>query len=157
MKIPLISSVKSKPLTFSESIANELQNYAKYLTDSHKATHEISDIVSHLLHDDRRMSEVPNKNSSGSKKLNLRMPSIAWDNLDKTVERTGLKADEVIAEVCKGILRDKSFLGWKAKQLAEVKNQKPDQNADNTKAPRLPSAKAPGKKAKSSGERTAET
>jgi hypothetical protein len=121
MRIPQISSVKSKITNFSEGLADNLDSYAKYLSEQSGVEYEISDVVAHILHDEKRLAEIPEKGSSKTVRVSLKLPSKAWADLEDATKRTGLHTGELIAELTGGLLKDKSFLGWKAKQPAQPK------------------------------------
>lgn len=118
MRIPQISSLKSKPVLFKDTLASDLVSYAKYLSETTGTEYEISDVVAYVVQDEKKVAEIQPKETSVSRRVSLKLPAKSWSNLEATAERTGLRSDEVIAELASGLLRDKNFLGWKAKQPA---------------------------------------
>jgi hypothetical protein len=111
--IPQISSTKSRQIFLSEQLQRDLELYALFLKTETGIEYEASDILSHLLLDEKKMGDLQPKAVSNSSKATYRLALRAWNNLDNTVQRTGLKIESVIDEVSSGLFKDKNFTAFK--------------------------------------------
>ncbi len=120
-RIPQISSTKSRQIFMSQQLQDNLELYAKYLSSQVGSEYESSDILSHLLLDEKKLSELQPKVIGNQSKTSFRLAARAWQNLDTAVERTGMKIESVIEEVSQGLFKDRDFVAFKASLQAETK------------------------------------
>lgn len=113
MKIKPISNIKSRSVSIKESLAKELEEYAKFLTAEEKTNYEVSDIISALLLDDKILNKIESENQT---KISLKLPEKAWENFDNKTKETGLQSFILLDEICSTISRDRSFQKWKNNQ-----------------------------------------
>jgi hypothetical protein len=124
-RIPQISSIKSRQIFMSQQLQDNLDLYAKYLSGKVGSEYESDDILSHLLLDEKKLSELQPKVTGNQSKASFRLAARAWQNLDTAVERTGLKIESVIEEVSLGLFKDRDFVAFKARLQAESQPPKP--------------------------------
>ncbi len=113
-RIPQISSTKSRQIFMSQQLQADLDLYAKYLSGKVGFQYESDDILSHVLLDEKKLAELQPKVTANQSKASFRLTTRAWENLDKAVERTGLKIEGVIDEMSSSLFKDRDFLAFKA-------------------------------------------